>query len=73
MYTYCLSKKAKKVYVTVLLFILYPICVHVESPKDLPKITQIKWNCFYLPNSGQKSLTMLILSFLMTIQWIFEK
>jgi len=33
MYTYCLSKKAKKVYVTVLLFILYPICVHVESPK----------------------------------------
>jgi len=67
MYTYCLSKKAKKVYVTVLLFILYPICVHVESPKDLPKIIQIKWICFYLP------ITMLSLSFLMTIQWIFEK
>ena len=30
---------------------------------DLPKLTKIKRMCFFLTNSGQKSLTILISSF----------
>ena len=35
-------------------------CRKLEIQNDLPKITQIKWICFFLTDSGQKSLTMLI-------------
>ena len=61
------KKSKEKVYVTVLLFILYSI--HVESScrkpeiqNHLPKITKIKCICYFLTNSGQKSLTMFISS-----------
>jgi len=51
----------KKAYVTVLLFILYSIWVHVESPKykmiclKSPNSSEF---AIFLTNSGQKSLTM---------------
>ena len=74
-YTYYKAKKAKKVYVTVLLFILYSIWVHVESPKykmiclKLPKSSEF---AIRLTNSGKISLTTLILSFLTTINWFLK-
>ena len=55
----------KKVYVTVLLVILYSKCVHVEGPKyiiiclKLPKSSEF---AIVLTNSGQKSLAMFISS-----------
>ena len=55
------QKSKRKVYVTVLHFILYSIWVHVESPKyktSSPKSSDLA----ILTNSGQKSLTMFISS-----------
>ena len=61
-------KSKIEVYVSVRLFILYPIWVHVEIQNDLPKITKIKWICYFLTNSGQKSLLCLFHHILTTIQ-----
>jgi len=58
-------KKAKNVYVTVLLFILYSIWVHVESPKyKMICLSSSKSSEFaiVLTNSGQKAITMFISS-----------
>ena len=55
------TKNAKKVYVTILPFILYSIWAHVESPKyqmiclKSPKSSEFA-------NSGQKFLTLFISS-----------
>ena len=58
-------KKQKKVYATILLFILYSICVHVESPiykmicLKSPKSSKF---AIFVTNSGQKFLIMFISS-----------
>ena len=65
----------EKVHVTVLLFILYSIWVHLESPKykmiclKSPKSSEF---AIRLTNSGKISLTTLILSFLTTINWFLK-
>ena len=41
-------------------FINMSSCRKLEIQNDLPKITKIMWISFFLTNSGQKSLTMLI-------------
>ena len=73
-YTYYESKIAKKVYVTVLLFILYSIWVHVESLKykmicrKTPKSSEF---AMFLTNSCEKSLNMFISSCLNNC-WILK-
>ena len=56
-------KKQKEIYVTVLLFILYAIWVHVESPNykmsclKSPKSSEFS---IFSTNGGQTALTMFI-------------
>ena len=45
--TYYESKKAKKVYVTVLLFILYSVWVHVENPNKMICLKSQKSSDFF--------------------------
>ena len=68
-------KKQNKVYVAVLLFILYSIWIHVETrnTKWFAKNHQNQVHLlFVLTNSGQKSLTMFILSCFNSNQLNFE-
>ena len=61
-HTYCLSKQAKKVYVTILLLILYSIWVHVVSPEykmiclNSPKSI---WFAIFSPTLGPRILNYL--------------
>ena len=69
-------KKQKKWYVITPFYSIFNMssCRKPKIQNDLPKITQIKWIChFFKTKIGQKSLTMLILSFLTTIFYKIEK
>jgi len=59
-----MKKGIQQVYVTVLPFVLYPVWVHVESPKYKMICHQNQVNLHFIwSNSGQKSFNVYFIIF----------